>query len=124
MVIAIANNEETERLDLKTLEGGYIVAHRLTYGQKLMRRQMVSNLKIEASKGRDFQGEMNMVNEKATLFDFQHCIVEHNLERAEGQLLNFGNMQDIRSLDPRVGEEIDNWLSELNNFEESEEGED
>jgi hypothetical protein len=130
MVIATANSSDTEKLDLKSLPGGFVVAKRLTYGQKLQRRQMVSGLKVEAGKGKDFAGEMNMVSEKATVFDFQHCIVEHNLGKLkpgtedEEIPIDFGNVQDVRALDPRVGEEIDNFLSELNNFEESEEGED
>lgn len=120
---AVANNQDTIRKDLKTLPGGFVVLRRLTYGEKIQRRAMVSGMKIRGGgKTKDFEGEMNMVNEQATLFDFQRCIVEHNLEKDdEGTLLNFQNVQDIKLLDPRVGEEIDTLLSELNNFEDDEE---
>ena len=129
---ATSNNAETERLELKTIEGGYVVARRLTYGEKLQRRQMVSNMRIGGSKkSKDFEGEMNLVNEQATAFDFQRCIVDHNLTKPNPSSpddestdlpLDFSKLADIKSLDPRAGEEIDNWLSELNNFEEDDEG--
>jgi hypothetical protein len=121
---AISNNQDTERHDLKSLPEGYVVLRRLTYGEKVQRRAMVSGLKIRGmgSGKKDFEGEMNMVNEQATLFDFQRCIVEHNLEKDDnGTLLNFANIPDIRMLDPRVGEEIDSLLDKLNNFEDDEE---
>lgn len=129
MPIATSNTQETTHHDLKTCEGAFIKARRLTYGEKLQRQAMVSNFKINAGggKGKDFQGEMNLVNEQATLFDFQRCIVDHNLEKpnpTDGPpiKLDFSMVTDIRQLDPRVGEEIDTFLSELNNFEEDDEG--
>lgn len=118
---ATANVTETEKHELKSCEGGFIIVRRLTYGEKLERRAMVSNMKIEAQKGKkDFSGEMQLVNEQATVFDFQKCIVEHNLDDDNDQPLNFSKISDIKRLDPRIGEEIDQVLSDLNNFEEDE----
>jgi hypothetical protein len=129
---ATSNSTETERLDLKSIEGGFVVAKRLTYGEKLQRRAMVSGMKLTGDrKSKDFQGEMNLVNEQATLFDFQRCIVQHNLtkpspsdpENEEADVpMDLSNFNDIKLLDPRAGEEIDTFLSELNNFEEDDEG--
>jgi hypothetical protein len=67
---------------------------------------------------------MQLITEESTLFDFKHCILEHNLTKDEAgeQPLDLTNKMDLRMLDPRVGEEIDAWLSELNNFEEDDEG--
>lgn len=141
MVVATANTQETVHKDLKTLEGGWVKLRRLTWGEKLQRRAMVSGMKVKGSSGKgkkdDFEGEMNLVNEQATLFDFERCIVEHNLEAevsgprsvVEGEEpsntrpLNFKSIADIKLLDPRVGEEIDTLISELNNFDEDELGE-
>lgn len=120
---ASSNTAETERHDLKTCPGGFIEARRLTYGEKLQRRAMVSNMRFEASnKSKDFAGEMNLVNEKATVFDFQKCIVDHNLFKDDEETVKFdlSKIQDIRDLDPRIGEEIDQLLSDLNNFEDDE----
>lgn len=118
---ATANIQETERFELKSCPEGFIVARRLTYGEKLERRAMTANMRVEAQKGKkDFAGEMQLVNEKATMYDFQKCIVDHNLEDEDGNKLNLGTLNDVRRLDPRIGEEIDNLLGELNNFEEDE----
>jgi hypothetical protein len=145
MVLATASTE-TIHHDLKSLPGGFVEARRLTYGEKIQRRAMVSGLKVKMQdrkrKGQQtddgMEGEMNLVNEAATLFDFQKCIVDHNLEAeivgptgvvgeggepATTRKLDLSNASDIKKLDPRVGEEIDVWLSELNNFDEDSEGE-
>jgi len=142
MVIATAS-AETIHHDLKSLPGAWVEARRLTYGEKIARRAMVSGMKIkmqDRKKKKDdtTEGEMNLVNEMATLFDFQKCIMDHNLEAEitgpqavtdgeippETRLLDLTQPADIKKLDPRVGEEIDTWLSELNNFDEDDEGED
>lgn len=120
---ATVNEEETVRKELKTLPEGFVLLKRLSYGQKLHRRAMVSKMRIEGGKGKgkDFAGEMDLISERATQFDFAHCIVEHNLEDNNERLLNFSSTADIARLDPRVGEEIDKYLNELNNFDEEEE---
>lgn len=121
---ASSNTTETIRHELKSCPGGYVEARRLTYGEKLQRRAMVSNMKFEGGKkrSRDFAGEMQLVNEQATAFDFQRCIVDHNLYKddAEEVKFNFQSISDIQELDPRIGEEIDTFLSDLNNFEDDE----
>ena len=133
MVLATANLEETQRLDLKSLPGGYVEARRLTYGQKIQRRSMTSALTLKSQgKSKDFEGEMNMINLEATIFDFSKCIVAHNLEKEINQNtdqvqtvpIDFNNKEDVKRLDPRVGEEIDEFLGKINNFDEedSEEG--
>jgi hypothetical protein len=143
MVIATAS-AETIHKDLKSLPGGWVEARRLTYGEKLQRRAMVSGMKIKmqdrkSKKNDDMEGEMNLVNEAASLFDFQKCIMDHNLEAeitgpigdvnsdepvSNTRKLDLTTAADIKKLDPRAGEEIDTWLSEINNFDEDEEGED
>lgn len=118
---AVSNIQETQKFDLKSCPEGWVEARRLTYGEKLQRRAMVSGMKIQGAKGKkDFEGEMQLVSEQATVFDFQHCIVDHNLEDENDNKLNFGSLLDIRRLDPRIGEEIDRLLGELNNFEDDE----
>lgn len=118
---AVTDIGTTEKIELKSCPEGFIVVRRLTYGEKLERRAMVSGMKVEAGKGKDFAGEMQLMNEKATLYDFQKCIVEHNLEKDDdGTLLDFSKVSDIRLLDPRIGEEIETVLGDLNNFEDDE----
>lgn len=118
---ATANTEETVRHELKTLPDGFVVIKRLSYGAKLHRRALVSKMTFSGGgKSSDMAGEMQLINEAATQYDFAHCIVEHNLEDETGRVLDFAKPVDVRSLDPRIGEEIDVAIGELNNFEESE----
>jgi hypothetical protein len=117
---ATANAIGPEKHELKTLPEGFVIVQRLTYGQKLERRAM-SSVDAEAGRGKTVKMQMQLMNRKATLYDFQHCIVEHNLDDGNGRTLNLGSPDDLNKLDPRVGEEIERILDKINNFEEDEE---
>lgn len=117
---ATANVQEAERHELKTCPGGFVALRRLTYGQKLERKAMASIASAE-SQGRgskNMKMQIAMVNEQATLYDFTHCIVDHNLEGDDGQKLDLTSVNVIRLLDPRIGEEIEQAMDKINNFEE------
>jgi hypothetical protein len=119
---ATATVSGSERFDLKTLPEGFVELRRLTYGQKLERRAMSSVAQAEGGgKGKNFRMSMAMLNEQATIFDFTHCIVDHNLEDDSGQKMDLTNVLNIRRLDPRVGDEIESLIDKLNNFEEEDE---
>lgn len=114
---------EVVRRELTTCPGAWVEIRRMTYGQKLERQNMLK-LGIEMnSRSKDVKGELAMANKEATYLDFKNCIVDHNLfkDAEETQKINFSSRMDIDFLDPRVGEEIDKYLNELNNFEESDE---
>jgi len=67
------------------------------------------------------QGELAMANREITRFEFKNCIVSHNLEIQVGEgtrLLNFDNPEDFNCLDPRVGSEIEKYISDMNQFED------
>lgn len=124
MPVATSNTEEHQHFDLKSAPpDGYVKLRRMTYGQTVQRRALVK-MSVSAAKGRkDFQGEMAMANEEITRFEFSHCIVEHNLTKPDGTLLNLSSPVDFGSLDPRIGQEIEKRVGEMNNFEEeAEEG--
>jgi hypothetical protein len=65
--------------------------------------------------------EISMLQKAATQIDFQHCIVDHNLEDENERKLDFRSFSDIDSLDPRIGEEISSLIDEMNNFASEEE---
>lgn len=121
---ATANLVPEEKVELKTCTGGFVVLRRLTYGQKLERQSRAAKVSMEVKRSRrqNSRADLDLMQAAATLFDFSHCIVEHNLEDENGQLLNLTNADDISRLDPRVGEEIAVLIDDLNNFEEGEEG--
>jgi hypothetical protein len=122
MPIATADTATTERKELKSLDGAFVELRRMTYGQIVDRRAMMK-LSVTGNpkdKG-SLQGEMAMANREIARFEFKHCIVTHNLEKQVGdqtQLLNFQNDADFVALDPRVGQEIEKYISDMNNFED------
>jgi hypothetical protein len=115
---------ETEHHELKTLPEGFVVVRKLTYGEVLQRRSMMK-MQIEGQGQKDGRAEIEMMSRRATEFDFQKCIVEHNLfvDDAETRKLNLSNRTDLDLLDPRVGQEIEQIIDRLNNFDMTEEEE-
>jgi hypothetical protein len=118
---ATVDVESTQKFDLKTLPEGFIVLRRMSYGQILQRR-MFTKLEVSSEgKSKDFRGEMAMANRRVTEFEFQHCVVDHNLEDGSGRKLDLTRAADFNQLDPKIGQEIEKYISEMNNFEEDEE---
>jgi hypothetical protein len=123
MPVAVSNTTETETFDLKSAPpDGFVELRRMTYGQVVQRRAMMK-LSVETSgKSKDFKGEMAMASHQITIFEFKNCIVNHNLEKTDGVKLQLGNPVDFDSLDPRVGQEIEKYIGEMNNFEDDDSG--
>jgi hypothetical protein len=130
MPIAVqSNSTEGERFELQSAPpDGFVVLKRLSYGQQMFRRSLLSKAKMETGGGgnrrdrRDkakqgFTAELELMNEKVTLFEFAHCIVDHNLQDVNGEKLDFQNPDHVKVLDGRIGGEIDDLISDLNNFE-------
>lgn len=115
---AVTTLDETQRFDLKSCPEGFVTLRRMTFGESVQRRAMLK-LSVEASKGsKDFKGEMAMANEEITRFEFTRCILDHNLEDENGAKLNLGTPVDFARLDPRVGQEIESLIGNMNNFSE------
>lgn len=114
----------TERFDLKSCPpDGYVVVRRMTYGEKLKRQSMMTKFKMEMGRKNSDTSVMDvdLDQEKVSIWEFQNLIVEHNLTDENEKPLNFKNMADIARLGPVVGEEIQKRIDELNSFEEDEE---
>lgn len=119
MPIAVTNLEDTERKDLTTAPpDGFVVLRRMSYGQIVQRRALMK-LSVASSKGsKDFKGEMAMASAEINQFEFAHCVVDHNLTKADGSKLNLGSPVDLNLLDPRIGQEIEKYINEMNNLDE------
>jgi hypothetical protein len=117
---AVIDFNDTTKFPLKSLEGGFVELRRMSYGHKLQRNQIAMQMSV---KGSGKNAEMDLKNEtvKVAVFEMNACVVDHNLEDEKGDKLNLGKMEDVVRLDPKVGEEIDKYISEMNNFEETEE---
>lgn len=133
MPIAVAKTDgEGERFDLDSAPpDGFVILKRLSYGQQMFRSSLLSKAKMEtggggtraerrASANKGFMAELELMNEKVTLFEFANCIIDHNLEDVNGQKLNFKNVEHVKMLDGRIGAEINDLINDLNNFESDE----
>jgi hypothetical protein len=118
----------TERKDLTTLpktdegDGGWVELRRLSYGEKLQKDAEAMKMKfrtdeMQGGKNEGVAAEVSLISEYATLVEFRRCVMDHNLEDENGKKLNFGNPDDIRKLDPRVGDEISTLIGEMNDFQ-------
>jgi hypothetical protein len=114
---ATVSNNNTDRFELKTLEGAFVVIRRMTFGEKLARQDEIFSMHASMESK---QLEMNMLNKKAALKDFGNLVIDHNLTDENDRKLNFANPQDVLMLDPRVGDEISGYIDQLNSFEDSE----
>lgn len=109
---------EPVKYELKTCEGGYVVIKRMPYGKWLKRSEMSLEMKAQQQKGsRSTDLDISLMNLQVTLFEFSTCIVDHNLEDETGNKLDFKNAVSFELLDPRIGNEIAGYISELHEFE-------
>lgn len=122
MPVAVVT-QDTERFELKSLEGAYVVVRQMSYGEKMLRSGMSGAMKLlKDNKQSDYIGEMSVETQKITLWDFANLIVEHNLQDIDGSNLNFKLEGDVRKLSSKIGEEVGICIDKVNNFEDIEEG--
>jgi hypothetical protein len=111
----------TEQLDLKSLPGGYVTLKRMSYGQTLERRALMKiNLDLSGGKQQDMHAVMALAAKEIQVYEFRHCVVDHNLEDGDGTKLDLTSAQALENLDPKVGQEIERKISDMNNFENDE----
>jgi hypothetical protein len=108
----------TDRFELKSCPGGFVVLRRMSYGEKLQRQTMATEASLRG-EGKNQQMNLHMMNHRVTVFEFSHCITDHNLEDENGQKLNFSVEANVFVLDPRIGDEIANHIDDMNNFEDT-----
>jgi len=107
-----------ERYELNSLPEGFVVLKRLPYGDWLKRQEMAMQMTFEGNRKAGMKGKMDMMNYNTTVFEFSRCIVDHNLEDASGNKLDFNNPATLAALDPRVGNEISDQIRNLHEFDE------
>ncbi len=113
---------DTERKELKSLPDGYVTLRRMSYGQSVERRSMLTLGFESDGSSKDFKGEMAMGNKKISAFEFAICVVEHNLTGDDDQPLDLTKVSTLDVLDPKVGQEIEKYIADMNNFNEEDQG--
>lgn len=121
MPVAVADYSDETRFELKTCKGGYVVLRRMTYGQTLERREMMKLSVATEGKGKNSKlaGELAMASKAVARYEFAKCIVDHNLTDKEERKLDLAGA-DFEKLHPKIGQEIDSYISDMNNFEDDE----
>jgi hypothetical protein len=112
------------KVDLKSIEGGYVVIRRATYGEKLKTKSMMSSIRMELGDkktGNISQAHIELFEEKVTNYEFANFISDHNLTDEKQKPLNFKNAADVARLRGQIGEEISDRMKEVNDFEDNEE---
>jgi hypothetical protein len=119
-----------ERIELKSCpalngeDAGFVVLRRMTYETYLERREIAANVEVEGGMGKkknvDQKTLIHAMQRKVAHLEFAECIVEHNLEDANGNLLDFTRASTLKVLDPRIGEEIGSHIDRMNQFDEEE----
>lgn len=107
---------DTVRHDLKSLPGGWVELRPMTYGQFLQRRDMGMKMAMRGS-ARNSDIDLEMVQTEVTRYEFSCCIADHNLEDENGRKMSLGNKEDFDRLDPRVGQEITQFIDDMNQWE-------
>ncbi|SRR6266496_1171359 len=114
---------EVEHKELKSAPpDGFVDLKRMSYGQSVERRSMLTLGFESDGKSKDFKGEMAMGNKRITAMEFGICVVDHNLEGEDGQKLDLKNIGTLDILDPKIGQEIEKYIAEMNNFDEEDQG--
>lgn len=122
MPVAVIVNALSDKKDLKSCPGGFVIVRRMNYGEKLYRNNIATRMLMSANKdSKDFQGELDMQTEEVAYWEFANLIVEHNLTDEKEQPLNFKNRDHVRRLAGPVGDEIGQIIDEWNAAEETEE---
>jgi hypothetical protein len=107
-------SQETVRKELKTLTGGFVELKKLPFGLLLERRDNASKMSMSGRGANDGKVDIALMQRWSRQFEFQHCIVNHNLEDDQGKKLDFNNDMSIYALDPKIGQEIEKYLDDLN----------
>lgn len=89
---------------------GFVKLRKLPYGMMLDRRDNSSSMSM---RGEDESVDFKLKQRWTRMYEFQHCIIEHNIEDEDGTLFNFSNELSFDLLDPEIGMEIEKYIDEL-----------
>lgn len=112
MPVGVVDPTHFERVELKSAPpDGYAMVRPLPYGLKLERRDKATKMSMEAASGKkgkqsqdDTQKiELETLSSWSTAYDFSHCIGEHNITDANGNVLDLGNPMVLKLLNPKIG---------------------
>ena|SRR6266545_4107564 len=96
---------------------GFVILKKMSYGDTLARADLQMSAPMAETNGnREIKFETSPKD--TALFDFRKCIVDHNLEDADGKKLDLTSAQGLDQLDPAVGIELSDLIDKLNSAED------
>lgn len=118
--------QTTERCDLKSCPpDGYVIIRRMNYGESLKRKDMMAsiamNMDVKGKNSGEARMQMDLLQEKTSLWEFATLIVEHNLTDEKDAKLDFRKQEHVKALVGRIGDEIQMHIDRINSFEDTEE---
>jgi len=119
--VAVVTNV-TERHELTTLEGAFVVVREMSYGERLLRTSLQGKMKVSGDKNSEFAGEIEMAVARIARWDFANLVVDHNLEDTDSRKLDFHKDADLNKLQAKIGEEVGKLIDTMNSFEDIEKG--
>lgn len=117
-------SRETERIELKSCPGAFVELRTMTFGEWQKRQDIAMQIGMDMANRK--QGPRGLTfdvsNQRVTQFEFERCVVDHNLEDVSGRKYNFSNANDLADLDPRVGSEISDLIAKRHEWSEEDQG--
>lgn len=118
-------DDEFTRYELKSLPEGFIELRPMEYGDVLERNGMMLKMSSKMDQGNRKQRrsgqsgfgdniDFTLGNREVTLFEYQKCVGDHNLDDKYGNKLDLKTPQGISALHPKIGAEIGELLEEIN----------
>jgi hypothetical protein len=109
------------RFELKSLPDGYVVIRRRTYGERLNSLEQSSEQEMSGDqKTKSVKVAVKNLIRRTQELAFAQCIVDHNLTWMNGAYevpFDFKNDKTaFDRLDSRIAEEIDGYISKVNDF--------
>lgn len=123
-------SQETTRFELKTCPEGFVSLRTLSFHEMNQRQDIVSRMYQEqrvnkrgqkATQEEIVRGYYEIMNVAVTEYEFRNCIVDHNLEDENGNLIDFTRPMQAWRLDPKIGDEIGRYIDSLNQAPEEDE---
>lgn len=117
---------EPKRFDLKSAPpDGFVLIRVMPWGEKMKRQGMATQQSINMQQNgpqTDTKMFIDITQQRVAEWEFANLIIDHNLEDANGVKLDFRRPETLNRLDPRIGDEINTYIAEMNNFESGEGG--
>jgi hypothetical protein len=99
---------------------GFVKLRRMSFGELLASQDMAYKVSAQSQEGSDDpQVGMSITQAAVMEYQFKICIVDHNLEDANGNKLDFrNNPAHVHTLDPLIGQDIARKIDLMHRLEQ------